>query len=92
MNLGCATGHPSRVMDGSFANQVIAQLHIWQEKWAHEKKLPPTITVLPKILDEEVARLMVAGFGGTLTQLSQKQADYIGVNIKGPFKGPDYRY
>lgn len=92
VNLGCATGHPSRVMDGSFANQVIAQMHIWQEKWAYEKQPSPTITVLPKILDEEVARLMVAGFGGTLTQLTQKQADYIGVNIKGPFKGADYRY
>ena len=93
VNLGCATGHPSRVMDGSFANQVMAQIHIWNEKWADQSpQTPPTITVLPKQLDEEVARLMVVGFGGTITQLSAEQADYIGVSVTGPFKGDHYRY
>ncbi|MCY4381323.1 MAG: adenosylhomocysteinase [Proteobacteria bacterium] len=92
VNLGCATGHPSRVMDGSFANQVIAQIHLWQEKWADKKTSPPQLCLLPKHLDEEVARHMVTGFGGTLTQLTPTQAKYIGVPVAGPFKGDHYRY
>lgn len=93
VNLGCATGHPSRVMDGSFANQVLAQIHLWQHKWADQSsRLSPDITVLPKHLDEEVARLMVAGFGGTMTKLSARQAEYIGVDINGPYKPHHYRY
>lgn len=91
VNLGCATGHPSRIMDGSFANQVMAQIHLWQEKWTAGTS-SPTITVLPKQLDEEVARLMVAGFGGIITQLRPEQAQYIGVPVQGPYKGLDYRY
>lgn len=93
VNLGCATGHPSRIMDGSFANQVMAQIHLWQDKWAEATSpATPTITVLPKQLDEEVARLMVAGFGGTITQLLPAQARYIGVPVEGPYKSNDYRY
>ena len=96
MNLGNATGHPSRIMDGSFANQVLAQIHLFDQKFA---TLPAaqqaellTVEVLPKKLDEEVALEMVKGFGGVITQLSQTQADYIGVPVAGPFKPDTYRY
>ena len=95
VNLGNAMGHPSRVMDGSFANQVLAQMHLYHERWASQpenQRAPVTIEVLPKKLDEEVAELMVAGFGGTMTRLTVPQADYIGVDQAGPFKPDGYKY
>lgn len=96
VNLGNATGHPSRVMDGSFANQVLAQMHLFDEKFANlpasEKAAKLRVEVLPKQLDEEVARYMVQGFGGVMTKLTQQQADYIHVAVEGPFKSDDYRY
>ena len=91
VNLGNATGHPSRIMDGSFANQVLAQIHLYNEKFADlpvaEKTQNVTVMVLPKKLDEEVALEMVKGFGGVVTQLTAKQAEYIGVAVEGPFAG-----
>lgn len=96
VNLGNATGHPSRIMDGSFANQVLAQIHLFNEKFADlpvtEKTKNVTVMVLPKKLDEEVAAEMVKGFGGVITRLTQSQADYIGVEVEGPFKPDSYRY
>lgn len=96
VNLGNATGHPSRIMDGSFANQVLAQMHLYKEKFADlstdEKSGKVYVKVLPKKLDEEVAAAMVAGFNGVITKLTQKQADYIGVSIDGPFKADEYKY
>lgn len=96
VNLGNATGHPSRVMDGSFANQVLAQMYLFDQGYANhsapvqERML--RIEVLPKHLDEEVARYMVGGFGGVVTQLSDEQAEYIGVSVSGPFKTEQYKY
>jgi adenosylhomocysteinase len=96
VNLGNATGHPSRIMDGSFANQVLAQIHLYNEKFADlpvaERTQNVTVMVLPKKLDEEVAAEMVKGFGGVITLLTQGQADYIGVEVEGPFKPDSYRY
>ena len=96
INLGNATGHPSRVMDGSFANQVLAQMYLFNRKHANLpaklKKANLTIEVLPKHLDEEVAFLMVEGFGGVLTRLTDAQANYINVPVKGPFKKDSYKY
>jgi len=96
INLGNATGHPSRVMDGSFANQVLAQMYLFNRKHANLpaklKKANLTIEVLPKQLDEEVAFLMVEGFGGVLTRLTDAQATYINVPVKGPFKKDSYKY
>lgn len=96
VNLGNATGHPSRIMDGSFANQVLAQIHLYQAGFANlpaeEKAANITVEVLPKQLDEEVARYMVEGFSGVITQLSKEQADYIGVPVEGPFKPESYKY
>ena len=96
VNLGNATGHPSRIMDGSFANQVLAQIHLFNGKFADlpvaEKSKNVTVMVLPKKLDEEVAAEMVKGFGGVITRLTQTQADYIGVEVEGPFKPETYRY
>ena len=96
VNLGNATGHPSRIMDGSFANQVLAQIFLFDQKFADlcaEKKAERlTVEVLPKKLDEEVALEMVKGFGGVVTQLTKQQADYIGVSVEGPFKPDSYRY
>jgi adenosylhomocysteinase len=95
VNLGNAMGHPSRIMDGSFANQVLAQMHLFEQRWADQpenQRAPITVEVLPKKLDEEVAQLMVEGFGGVLTQLTAKQADYIGVEQEGPFKPESYKY
>ena len=95
VNLGNAMGHPSRIMDGSFANQVLAQMHLFEEAWANqpEDQRPPVdIQVLPKKLDEEVAALMVEGFGGVVTRLTEEQADYIDVPSEGPFKPEAYRY
>ena len=88
-------GHPSRVMDGSFANQVLAQMHIFDQAWADqnpEQRSPITVEVLPKKLDEEVALLMVEGFGGTITRLTSAQASYINVSDEGPFKPDSYKY
>ncbi|MGI9327021.1 MAG: adenosylhomocysteinase [Pseudomonadales bacterium] len=95
VNLGNAMGHPSRIMDGSFANQVLAQMHLFEQKWADQpenQRQPISVEVLPKKLDEEVAELMVRGFGGTVTRLTKTQADYIGVDREGPFKPETYRY
>jgi len=95
VNLGNAMGHPSRVMDGSFANQVLAQMHLFEQAWADQpenQRSPVTVEVLPKKLDEEVAQLMVEGFGGVLTQLTPSQAKYIGVTQQGPFKPETYKY
>ena len=95
VNLGNAMGHPSRVMDGSFANQVLAQVHLYEQAWADQpenQRQPITVEVLPKKLDEEVAQLMVEGFGGVVTQLTTTQADYIGVTQEGPFKPESYKY
>ena len=96
VNLGNATGHPSRIMDGSFANQVLAQIHLFKQAFAdqneEQKRKLLTVEVLPKHLDEEVARYMVEGFGGVITQLTSQQADYIHVTVDGPFKSDDYRY
>ena len=92
VNLGNATGHPSRVMDGSFANQVLAQIYLYEKKHADNSDSPVTVEVLPKKLDEEVAAHMVRGFGGVITKLTQTQADYINVPVKGPFKGDSYKY
>lgn len=95
VNLGNATGHPSRIMDGSFANQVLAQMYLFERKWADHnlsQRQPVTVEVLPKALDEEVASYMVKGFGGVLTQLTSKQAKYINVPTEGPFKPEAYKY
>ena len=96
INLGNATGHPSRIMDGSFANQVLAQMHMFADKFADQsdefKKDNITVTVLPKELDEEVAALMVKGFGGVMTKLTEGQAKYINVKVTGPFKSDSYKY
>jgi len=92
VNLGNATGHPSRVMDGSFSNQVLAQIYLYEKKHADNSDSPVTVEVLPKKLDEEVAAHMVRGFGGVITKLTQTQADYINVPVEGPFKGDSYKY
>ncbi len=88
VNLGCATGHPSFVMSNSFTNQTLAQI----ELWATRDKRPVGVTVLPKKLDEEVARLHLGKIGAKLTVLSKDQADYIGVPVEGPYKPEHYRY
>ncbi|MGV8841752.1 MAG: adenosylhomocysteinase [Pseudomonas sp.] len=96
VNLGNATGHPSRIMDGSFANQVLAQIMLFNAKFGAlptaEKTARLSVEVLPKKLDEEVALEMVKGFGGVVTQLTAQQAEYIGVPQQGPFKPHAYRY
>jgi adenosylhomocysteinase len=88
INLGCATGHPSYVMSASFTNQVLAQMELWKNSSNYKNE----VYVLPKILDEEVARLHLEKVGAKLTKLTCEQADYISVNIKGPFKNDTYRY
>ncbi|WP_299231536.1 adenosylhomocysteinase [uncultured Halomonas sp.] len=96
VNLGNATGHPSRVMDGSFANQVLAQLHLYRGRFAElsaeEKSEALGVSVLPRHLDEEVARYMVEGFGGVITRMTEAQVEYTGVPADGPFKPDHYRY
>ena len=96
VNLGNATGHPSRIMDGSFANQVLAQIHLFDAKFADlpedQQAEKRAVTVLPKHLDEEVARYMVQGFGGVVTRLTKQQAGYINVSVDGPYKSDDYKY
>jgi len=88
VNLGCAMGHPSFVMSNSFTNQTLAQLELWNNGSNYENK----VYVLPKHLDEKVARLHLAHIGVQLTELSKEQADYIGVKVEGPFKMDQYRY
>ena len=88
VNLGCATGHPSFVMSASFTNQVIAQIELWNNSDKYQKK----IYVLPKHLDEKVAYLHLSKVGAKLTKLSKEQAEYINVDVKGPFKPDIYRY
>ena len=88
VNLGCATGHPSFVMSASFTNQVIAQIELWNNSGKYEKK----VYVLPKYLDEKVARLHLEKVGAKLTKLSKDQAEYISVKTEGPFKTDTYRY
>merc|ERR1719514_12190 len=94
LNLGCATGHPSFVMSCSFTNQTLAQLDLlrnWRETDA-SKKYKNDVYLLPKELDEKVARLHLPALGAQLTELSKEQADYIGVKVDGPFKPDTYRY
>ncbi|HEX7403371.1 MAG TPA: adenosylhomocysteinase [Usitatibacter sp.] len=88
VNLGCGTGHPSYVMSSSFANQVIAQI----EMFTHQEKYPIGVYVLPKHLDEKVARLQLTKLGAMLTELTEEQAKYIGVSRAGPYKADHYRY
>jgi adenosylhomocysteinase len=88
VNLGCATGHPSFVMSNSFSNQTLAQMKLWKDG----KSMKKEVYLLPKELDEEVARLHLEQLGAKLTKLSPKQAAYIGVKVEGPFKGDAYRY
>ena len=96
INLGNATGHPSRIMDGSFSNQVLAQMYLWERKFADLddafKKDNLSVVVLPKSLDEEVAACMVRGFGGVITKMTQQQSDYLGIPVDGPFKPESYKY
>ena len=88
VNLGCATGHPSFVMSASFTNQVIAQIELWNNSDKYQKG----IYVLPKYLDEKVASLHLGRVGAKLTKLSKEQAEYISVDVRGPFKSDSYRY
>ena len=88
LNLGCATGHPSFVMSNSFTNQTMAQIELFTKPGDYEQK----VYVLPKYLDEKVARLHLEALGVHLTTLSSEQADYIGVPVSGPYKPDSYRY
>jgi adenosylhomocysteinase len=88
VNLGCATGHPSFVMSNSFTNQVLAQIELWQ----HPDRYQHDVYVLPKHLDEKVARLHLERIGANLTTLSEEQAKYISVEVDGPYKPDHYRY
>jgi adenosylhomocysteinase len=88
VNLGCATGHPSFVMSNSFTNQVLAQIELWQNHKSYDNK----VFVLPKQLDEKVARLHLAKIGVTLDELTETQSEYLGIPVKGPFKADHYRY
>ncbi len=91
LNLGCATGHPSFVMSSSFTNQTLAQIELWTNKTTG-KYQTGQVYILPKELDEKVARLHLASLGVELTTLSKEQADYIGVKVEGPYKPSHYRY
>jgi adenosylhomocysteinase len=88
VNLGCATGHPSFVMSNSFTNQVLAQIELWQ----NHKKYDNKVFVLPKHLDEKVARLHLAKIGVTLDELTETQSEYLGIPVNGPYKADHYRY
>ncbi len=92
VNLGCAMGHPSYVMSSSFANQVLAQIELWSEAQKKSDKYPVGVHVLPKHLDEKVARLQLKKLNAVLTELTEEQADYIGVPKSGPYKSDSYRY
>jgi adenosylhomocysteinase len=91
LNLGCATGHPSFVMSSSFTNQTVAQVELWTHR-ADGKYARGHVYLIPKILDEKVARLHLAKLGAELTELTPSQASYIGVDPAGPFKPATYRY
>merc|ERR1739847_184618 len=91
LNLGCATGHPSFVMSCSFTNQALAQLDL-NRNWTTDKKYKNDVYLLPKALDEKVAALHLPALGAEMTIMTQAQADYIGVPVAGPYKGPAYRY
>merc|ERR1712125_291139 len=91
LNLGCATGHPSFVMSCSFTNQVLAQLDLLKN-WKETKAYTNQVYLLPKELDEKVARLHLPALGASLTVPTKEQADYIGVKVEGPFKSDTYRY
>merc|ERR1719379_2377657 len=91
LNLGCATGHPSFVMSCSFTNQTLAQLDLL-DNWKNTKKYENQVYLLPKELDEKVARLHLASIGAKMTDLTAEQADYIGVKVQGPYKPDTYRY
>jgi len=91
LNLGCATGHPSFVMSCSFTNQALAQIELWTEKTTNKYERGK-VYVLPKTLDEKVARLHLASLGAKLTILSKEQSDYIGIPVNGPYKPDSYRY
>ncbi|MFM7557972.1 MAG: adenosylhomocysteinase, partial [Alphaproteobacteria bacterium] len=88
LNLGCATGHSAFVMSASFTNQVMAQIELWQNFNKYQNK----VYILPKDLDEKVARLHLDKLGVKLTKLNNKQADYINVGVNGPFKNMEYKY
>ena len=88
VNLGCATGHPSFVMSASFTNQVLAQIELWTNREAYEN----AVYTLPKHLDEKVAKLHLSNIGVELDELTQDQAEYIGVTVEGPYKSDNYRY
>ena len=88
VNLGCATGHPSFVMSCSFANQVLAQIALWTTP----QNFPLGVHILPKELDEEVARAHLAQIGVKLTELTKVQSDYLGIPVQGPYKAAHYRY
>lgn len=97
VNLGNATGHPSRIMDGSFANQVLAQMRLYKQGFANlndeeERQSRIAVSQMPRELDEEVGRYMVEGFGGHLTAMTEQQYRYLGLKPGGPFKPPEYRY
>jgi len=92
VNLGCGTGHPSYVMSSSFTNQVMAQIELWTDAKEATGKYPVDVYVLPKHLDEKVARLQLSKLGAMLTELSDKQARYIGIDKEGPYKSDTYRY
>jgi adenosylhomocysteinase len=89
VNLGCATGHPSYVMSNSFTNQVLAQIELWQNPSKYQKG---QVYLLPKHIDEKVARLHLGQIGAELTELTTAQAAYISVTINGPYKSDAYRY
>jgi adenosylhomocysteinase len=88
VNLGCGTGHPSFVMSNSFTNQTLAQLDLWKNRGKYENK----VFILPKYLDEEVARLHLEKIGCKLTKLSDEQSEYISIPVDGPYKPEHYRY
>jgi adenosylhomocysteinase len=92
LNLGNATGHPSFVMSASFSNQTIAQIELHRNPDAYRIAGKPTVTTLPKHLDEKVARLHLDAVGAKLTTLTKSQAEYIGVDVAGPYKSDHYRY
>jgi len=91
LNLGCATGHPSFVMSCSFTNQTLAQLELWKERDTGKYKLDQ-VYLLPKELDEKVARLHLASLGAKLTVLTKEQSDYVDIPVNGPYKPDTYRY
>ncbi len=88
--MGCATGHPSFVMSASFTNQTLAQIELWENQTS--KKYENKVYILPKVLDEKVARLHLGQFGAKLTVLNEEQSKYVSIHPDGPYKKPEYRY